>query len=249
MTALDPVMVVTGGSRGIGAATSFLGAARGYRVAIGFHESGAEAETVVRGIHQAGGKAKAFPLDVADPGSVERFFSEIERDMGQPQALVNGAGITGGVCGVLDLNPDIIGEVVAVNLLGTFYCMRAAALRMSRARGGSGGAIVNISSEAARFGGNCMSAYASAKAGINTLTVAVARELAGDGIRINAVSPGVIDTDQNADLSPDGRESLVGSIPLKRMGQPEEVAEAILWLLSGQASYVTGSILSVNGGR
>jgi len=242
-------MVVTGGSRGIGAATSFLGATRGYRVAIGFHKSGAEAETVVRRIHQAGGEAKAFLFDVADPASVERFFSEIDRDMGQPQALVNGAGITGGVCGILDLNPDLIGEVVGVNLLGTFYCMRAAALRMSRARGGVGGAIVNISSEAARFGGNCMSAYASAKAGINTLTVAVARELAGDGIRVNAVSPGVIDTDQNAGLSPEHREALAGSIPLKRMGRSEEVAEAILWLLSGHASYVTGSILSINGGR
>jgi len=242
-------MVVTGGSRGIGAATSRLGATRGYRVAVGFHANGAEAEAVVRGIHQTGGEAKAFPLDVADPASVERFFADIDRDMGRPQALVNGAGMTGRACGILNLTPDIAGQVIGVNLLGALYCVRAAALRMSATRGGAGGAIVNISSETARFGGNRMSAYASAKAGINALTVAVARELAEEGIRINAVSPGVIDTGQNADLSPEPREHLVKSIPLKRMGQAEEVAEAILWLLSEQASYVTGSILPVNGGR
>lgn len=242
-------MVVTGGSRGIGAATCRLGAARGYRVAVGFHANGAEAETVVREIHQTGGEAKTFPLDVADPDSVERFFADIDRDMGRPQALVNGAGMTGAVCGILDLAPDIAGQVIGVNLLGTLYCVRAAALRMSRTRGGAGGGIVNISSEAAKFGGNRLSAYASAKAGINAFTVGVARELAEEGIRINAVSPGVIGTDRHAGLSPERREGLVGTIPLKRMGKAEEVAEAILWLLSEQASYVTGSILAVNGGR
>ena len=249
MTPSNSVMVVTGGSRGIGAATSLLGATRGYRVAVGFHKNRSEAEAIVRKIDEVGGEAKAFPLDVADPASVKKFFSDIDRDLGEPQALVNGAGITGGMCSILNLNSDIIEQVISVNLLGTFYCIREAALRMSRAQGGVGGAIVNISSEAAKFGGNCMSAYASAKAGVNTLTVAVARELAEEGIRINAVSPGVIDTDQNAGLSPEHREALAGSIPLKRMGRSEEVAEAILWLLSGHASYVTGSILSINGGR
>jgi NAD(P)-dependent dehydrogenase (short-subunit alcohol dehydrogenase family) len=157
--------------------------------------------------------------------------------------------MTGGAKSFLEIDAAQMQAIVATNLLGTFYCTKAAAQRMAHSAGGPGGAIVNVSSEAARFGGNRLSAYAAAKAGVSTFTIAIARELAAEGIRVNAVSPGVIDTDQHSDISAQRRTDLLASIPLKRMGSSEEVAQAILWLLSDDASYVTGSILSINGGR
>lgn len=245
----DRVLVVTGGSRGIGAAVAKLAGGHGYTVAVVYRTAKGSAADVIKDVVRAGGKAKAFEADVGDAAAVEQLFGEIDRDLGTPTALVNGAGITGGAKPFLGLDPAQMQAIVATNLFGTFYCTRAAARRMARSAGGPGGAIVNISSEAARFGGNQLAAYAAAKAGVNTFTVAIARELAPEGIRVNAVSPGVIDTDQHAGISSQRRTDLLASIPLKRMGKPEEVAEAVLWLLSDEASYVTGSILSINGGR
>lgn len=245
----DNVLVVTGGSRGIGAAVAQLAARRGYTVAVGYRTETAKAEAVVRAIKAGGGRAAMFQADVGDPVAVRHMFDEIDRGLGSPVALVNSAGMTGGARSILDLDPALLQAVVGANLFGTVYCSQEAARRMRRSAGGRGGAIVNVSSEAARFGGNRIAAYAAAKAGVSTLTIALARELAGEGIRVNAVSPGVIDTDQHADQTADRRAALIESIPLKRMGTADEVAESILWLLSDASAYVTGSILSINGGR
>jgi NAD(P)-dependent dehydrogenase (short-subunit alcohol dehydrogenase family) len=249
MSPRGSVLVVTGGSRGIGAAVARLAGERGYRVAVAYRAAEDAAAGVVRAIEAAGGQAAAFRVDVADPAEVERLFAAVEATLGLPTALVNSAGATGGNRSFLELDPALLQSVVAVNLYGTFYCIQSAARRMARSSGGPGGAIVNVSSEAARFGGNRLAAYAAAKAGVSTLTVALARELADEGVRVNAVSPGVIDTDQHVGHDADRKAGLIASIPLKRMGRAEEVAQAILWLLSDEACYVTGSILSINGGR
>lgn len=241
--------MVTGGSRGIGAAVAKLAGTRGYAVAVAYQAAGQQASDVARAVGEAGGKAKAFQVDVSDPAAVERLFTAVDQTLGTPSALVNSAGATGGARPFLELEPAQLQAVVAVNLFGTIYCTQAAARRMARSVGGSGGAIVNVSSEAARFGGNRLAPYAAAKAGVSTFTIAVARELAAEGIRVNAVSPGVIDTDQHAGNDAQRTASLLASIPLKRMGTAEEVAQAIIWLLTEEASYVTGSILPINGGR
>lgn len=245
----DQVLVVTGGSRGIGAAVARLAAQRGYAVAVGFQANKDKATAVVGEIVSAGGRAAMFQADVGDPAAVERMFTDIESKLGRPTALVNSAGATGGVSSIIDMTPSLLQSVVGTNLFGTVYCIQAAARRMRRGAGGAGGAIVNVSSEAARFGGNRISAYAAGKAAVNTLTIAAARELAEEGIRVNAISPGVIDTDQHAGQSEERRGSLLASIPLKRMGTADEVATSILWLLSDEAAYITGSILSIHGGR
>jgi NAD(P)-dependent dehydrogenase (short-subunit alcohol dehydrogenase family) len=245
----DKVLVVTGGSRGIGAAVASLAGGHGYAVAVAYQSAEGQAADIVETIAQAGGTAAAFQVDVANPDSVERLFIAVEQTLGKPSALVNSAGSTGGAGPILDLTPPMLQSIVATNLLGTIYCTQAAASRMARSSGGSGGAIVNLSSEAARFGGNRLAAYAAAKAGVNTFTVAVARELAAEGIRVNAVSPGVIATDQHAGNDPQRTVNLLASIPLGRMGTAAEVAQAILWLLSDEAGYVTGSVLSIHGGR
>jgi NAD(P)-dependent dehydrogenase (short-subunit alcohol dehydrogenase family) len=246
----DKVLIVTGGSRGIGAAVARLAAVtREYAVAIIYRQEAAKAAALVAEIERSGGTAKAFAADVSDSGAVDHAFGEIDRTLGAPAALVNSAGLTGGARSFLAIEPQTLHAVTATNLFGTFYCIQSAARRMARSHGGAGGAIVNISSEAGRFGGMKLSAYAAAKAAVNTLTVALARELAEEGIRVNAVSPGVINTDQHAERSPENLAALVSSIPLQRMGEAEEVAKAVMWLLSEEASFVTGSILSINGGR
>lgn len=241
--------MVTGGSRGIGAAVARVAAERGYQVAIAYRTAEARASEVVSTIERAGGRAKAYRADVSNSSAVEWLFEGVNRDLGPPSALVNSAGMTGGKRSIMDLDDGTLQQVVTTNLLGTFHCVRSAARRMARSRGGSGGTIVNISSEAGRFGGNRLSAYAAAKAGVNTFTIAAARELAPEGIRVNAVSPGVIDTEQHAGQPAERILGLVESIPMKRMGRAAEVAQAVLWLLSEEASYVTGSLLSVTGGR
>jgi len=243
------VIIVTGASGGIGAATARLASARGFRVVLGYSAHKESAATVRSDIEKSGGEAIALPLDVASAESVHAFFSETVKRLGRPAALVNAAGVTGGPAGILEMQPGALRRVAEVNFLGTLYCIREAATLMARSRGGEGGAIVSISSEAARFGGNRLAAYAGAKAGINTMTVGLARELAGEGIRVNAVSPGVIDTQQHADVTTERLQGLLAGIPMGRMGTPKEVAESVLWLLSDSASYVTGAVLSVNGGR
>ena len=243
------VLIVTGGSRGIGAAVARLAAQRDYAVAVVYRAQAGKAADVVAGITASGGIARAFALDVSDSAAVDRVFDEIVRELGAPSALVTSAGATGGARPFLEVDATALQSVVSVNLLGPIYCIQSAARWMARSRGGTGGAVVNISSEAARFGGNRIVGYAAAKAGVNTMTVALARELAGEGIRVNAVSPGVIDTDQHAGQPAERIAGLISTIPLGRMGRADEVAEAVLWLLSEAASYVTGSLLSVHGGR
>jgi NAD(P)-dependent dehydrogenase (short-subunit alcohol dehydrogenase family) len=240
---------VTGASRGIGAAIAHLGAARGYDVAINYRSDAGAAEAVAAAIRTAGGVAETFQGDVGDDQAVESMFALIERRLGRPGVLVNNAGISGGVRAFTALSPGSLREVVATNLLGAFYCTQAAIRRMARSQGGAGGSIVNISSQAGQYGGNQVSAYAASKAGLNAFTLGLARELAADGIRVNAVSPGVIETGIHADAEPQRRESALASIPMRRAGLPEEVARAALWLASEEASYITGTILAVAGGR
>ncbi|MGC1444715.1 MAG: SDR family oxidoreductase [Xanthobacteraceae bacterium] len=243
------VLIVTGASRGIGAATARLAAARGYDVAINYRRDAAAAEAVAAAIRTAGGVAETFQADVSDDRAVADMFALIERRLGRPGVLVNNAGISGGVGAFAAIPPATLREVIATNLLGAFYCSQAAARRMSLSQGGAGGAIVNISSQAGQFGGNLISPYAASKAGLNAFTLGLARELAGEGIRVNAVSPGVIDTGIHADAEPQRREAALASIPLQRAGRPDEVAKAVLWLASEEASYITGTVLAVAGGR
>lgn len=243
------VLVVTGASRGIGAATARLAAARGYDVAINYRRDAVAAEAVAAAIRAAGGVAETFQADVGDDRAVEDMFTLIERRLGRLGVVVNNAGISGGVRAFATIPPATLREVIATNLLGAFYCSQAATRRMSLSQGGAGGSIVNISSQAGQFGGNLISAYAASKAGLNALTLALARELAGEGIRVNAVSPGVIDTGIHADAEPQRREAALASIPMRRTGRPDEVAKAVLWLASEEASYITGAVLAVAGGR
>lgn len=242
-------MVVIGGSRGIGASVAELAAQSGYRIALGFRKRKPSAEAIIEDIIADGGDAKAISLDVADSGSVESFFDQAASAYGVPDAVAICAGVPGPRSALADMHPDDIAALFATNLNGTFFCVREAAKRMMLSRGGRGGAIVVLSSEAARFGGNRISAYAASKAGINAMTIGAARELALEGIRLNAVSPGIIETDQQADIPAERRVSMLSSIPVGRMGRPEEVAMAVLWMLSDEASYVTGTVLTVAGGR
>ena len=192
-------------------------------------------------IRAADGVAETFQADVSDDRAVEDMFAPIERRLGRPGVLVNNAGISGGAGAFAATSPAVLREVIATNLLGAFYCSQAAVRRMSLSQGGAGGAIINISSQAGQYGGNLITAYAASKAGLNAFTLGLARELAGEGIRVNAVSPGVIDTGIHADAEPQRREAALASIPMRRAGLPEEVAKAVLWLASEEASYITGT--------
>jgi NAD(P)-dependent dehydrogenase (short-subunit alcohol dehydrogenase family) len=247
----DPrkVLLVTGAAHGIGAATARLAGRQGYAVAVNYRGNPEPAEQVVAQIRDQGGMAEAFHADVGQSRQVEDLFARIDRGLGPVTALVNNAATSGGRMEILDLTPELLQEVFSSTLFGAFYCIQAAVARMARSRGGTGGTIVNVGSEAARFGGHRLSAYAAAKAGLHTLTVGLARELAPQGIRINAVSPGIIDTHQQQGRAPEQQQAVVASLPLGRMGTPEEVAQTILWLLSEGASYVTGVVLPVAGGR
>lgn len=243
------VLVVTGASRGIGAAIARLAAARGYHVAVNYRRDAAAADAVATSIRAAGGVAETFQADVGDDRAVEDMFASIERRLGRLAVLVNNAGISGGVGAFSGISPATLQQVITTNLLGALYCSQAAIRRMSILQGGAGGAIVNISSQAGQFGGNLIAAYAASKAGLNAFTLGLARELAGEGIRVNAVSPGVIDTGIHADAEPQRREAALASIPMRRAGRPDEVAKAVLWLASEEASYITGTVLAVAGGR
>jgi NAD(P)-dependent dehydrogenase (short-subunit alcohol dehydrogenase family) len=244
-------LVVTGGSRGIGAAVAKLAAARGFSVAVDYASGEAEARAVVEQIISAGGRAFAIQADVAKEEDVVRLFETADRELGSIKALVNNAAITGGFARVESVTSSTLAQVMAVNVTGAFLCAREAVRRMSTRHGGTGGAIVNISSRAAQTGsaGEWVH-YAASKGAIDSFTVGLAREVATEGIRVNAVAPGLIQTGLHAaNGAPDRLDRLAATIPMQRPGTPLEVAEAVLWLLSPAASYTTGAILEVGGGR
>lgn len=247
------VLLVTGAGRGIGAAIARLGAARGWRVAVNYGRSRDAAEALVAEIEAAGGAAAAFAADIGDSAAVTAMFAEIDRVLGPVTALVNNAGVIGPVTRVEAMeDPQALAALYATNVFGVFYCSREAIRRMSRRRGGPGGVIVNISSVAARHGGLAGEvAYAASKGAVDSLTTGLAREVAPDGIRVVGLRPGLTDTDIND--GHEGGKSVLGAIaptiPLGRIGRPEEIAEAVLFLLSDAASYMTATTIDVSGGR
>jgi NAD(P)-dependent dehydrogenase (short-subunit alcohol dehydrogenase family) len=245
------VMMVTGGGRGIGAATARLAARRGYSVCVNYLRDAEAAESVVAHIRGEGGRAVAVGGDVAVEKDVLHLFRECERALGPLTALVNNAGIVARQSRLEAMDAERLQRMFAINVVGAFLCAREAVRRMSTRHGGKGGAIVNISSGASRLGspGEYVD-YAASKGAIDTMTIGLAKELAADGIRVNCVRPGFVHTDIHASGGEPNRiERLRDSIPMKRGGDPEEVARAVLWLLSDEASYSTGAILDVTGGR
>jgi NAD(P)-dependent dehydrogenase (short-subunit alcohol dehydrogenase family) len=247
----QPVLVVTGGGRGIGAATARLAARRGYSVGVNYLRDRAAAESVVEAIRAEGGRAVSLQADISKEHDVVRLFAEVDRELGPVTALVNNAGVLERQMRVEEMDSARWARVLATNVTGSFLCAREAIRRMSTLHGGSGGAIVNISSAAARLGspGEYVD-YAASKAAVEALTVGLAKEVALEGIRVNAVRPGVIYTSIHAAGGEPGRVDRVkDAVPMKRGGQPEEVALAILWLLSEEAGYSTGTFIDVSGGR
>jgi NAD(P)-dependent dehydrogenase (short-subunit alcohol dehydrogenase family) len=249
--ALTKVMLITGASRGIGAATVRLAAARGYDVAVNFAASKAGAEAVVADIRKVGRKALAIRADVGEPDEIARLFATVDAEFGRLDAFFNNAGILGPAAKFVDIAPDRLQRIIAVNTTGAFFAAQAAVRRMSTQLGGKGGVIVNMSSMAARLGGsNEATDYAASKGAIDSLTIGLAKEVAAEGIRVNAVRPGLIDTDIHASMGlPDRVERNKGLVPMQRGGRAEEVAEAVLWLCSDQSSYCTGLLLDIAGGR
>jgi NAD(P)-dependent dehydrogenase (short-subunit alcohol dehydrogenase family) len=244
-------LIVTGASRGIGAAVATLAGERGYAVAVNFSTGGSEANKLVEEIVARGGRAVAIQADVSLEEDLVRMFEIAERELGPIRALVNNAGVTGGFARIEDISAETIRRTFAVNVTGATLCAREAVRRMSTRRGGRGGAIVNISSRAAHTGaaGEWVH-YAASKGAIDSFTIGLAREVATEGIRVNAVAPGLVETGLHAANGEPGRlQRLMPSIPMQRAGLPLEVAEGVLWLLSPAASYVTGAILEIGGGR
>jgi NAD(P)-dependent dehydrogenase (short-subunit alcohol dehydrogenase family) len=245
------VLVVTGAGRGIGAAVARMAAAVGWTVAVHYGSSAASAEAVVADIHAAGGRAEAFQAEMADAGAIAALFAAVEQRLGPIGGLVNNAGIIGGKFPVLTPEAGAVERVLAVNVAGTYHATAEAARRMAKSRGGAGGAIVNVSSVVSRTGGLPEEThYAASKGAVDALTLGLARELAPEGIRVNAVRPGIVATDIH-DVH-GGRTFLAGfgpQIPAGRPGTPDEVAATVLWLLSAEAAYVTGALFDVGGGR
>ncbi|WP_312948491.1 SDR family oxidoreductase [Superficieibacter sp.] len=245
------IALVTGASRGIGRATARQLAHEGYTVAVNYQHNTEAALAVVAGIEQDGGKAFAVRADISDEEQVMAMFAAIDREAGPLTALVNNAGILFAQSRIEDLTATRINQVLSTNVTGYFLCCREAVKRMSHRHGGQGGAIVNVSSAAARLGapGEYVD-YAASKGAVDTLTTGLALEVAAQGVRVNGVRPGYIYTDMHASGGEPGRVDRVKSVlPMQRGGQPEEVAQAIAWLLSEKASYVTGSFIDLAGGK
>lgn len=248
---MSGVLIVTGGGRGIGAATARLGAGRGYAVCVNYRSNAEAAAAVVASIEAAGGRAIAVKADVARENEAVRLFETVDEKLGPVTALVNNAGLAGPISRLDDANSETIRRVIEVNVLGVIWCSREAVKRMSTRHGGKGGAIVNISSGAATLGSpGTFIWYAAAKGAVDSFTIGLSREVAGEGIRVNAVAPGFVKTRIHADSGmPDRIEKDAPNVPIGRAAEPEEIAEPVLWLLSEQASYTTGAILRVAGGR
>lgn len=245
------VLLVTGGSRGIGAEVSRLGARAGYRIAFSYVSNEQAAKALVREIEDAGGEAIAIRADVGSEDDILSMFETVDHRFGRLDALVNNAGVVDRKARVDEMSRARLERMMRINVIGSILCAREAVKRMSTSHGGGGGAIVNVSSLAARLGGPGEYVdYAASKGAIDSFTIGLAREVAGGGIRVNAVSPGVIGTEIHASGGqPDRAERMRGAIPMQRAGKAEEIAAAILWLLSDEASYATGANLEVGGGR
>jgi NAD(P)-dependent dehydrogenase (short-subunit alcohol dehydrogenase family) len=246
-------LLVTGASRGIGRDVALKAAARGYAVGVNYASNKAKADEVVAAIRDGGGKAVAIQADVSDAGQVERLFKTFDAELGTLDALVNNAGV-GVTQGPLETTkPDDLVRTFEVNVFGLFYCSQQAVKRMSTQHGGKGGAIVNVSSAAARIGGvNAFIDYAASKAAVDRITASLAMEVGAYGIRVNAVRPGVTETDmieEIRDVDPGWLDQVVKTMPMGRLGQVHEISAPILWLLSDEAAYVTGTLIDASGGR
>ena len=248
---MDEVLIITGASRGIGAATARIAGRSGYVVCVNYLKNKAAAKQIVEEINADGGRALAVGADISREEEVVKLFCMVDDKLGKISALVNNAGILETQMRIEDMNAARLNRVFLTNVIGSFLCAREAVKRMSTKNGGKGGAIVNVSSAAARLGsaGEYVD-YAASKGAVDTFTRGLAQEVAEEGIRVNAVRPGVIDTDIHSSGGEPGRvERVKASIPMKRGGRAEEVAKAIMWLLSSESSYTTGSLLEVSGGR
>ena len=251
MARMNPVLLITGGGRGIGAAVARLAAAQGWDVALNAVRDMASAQAVAAEVQALGRRALAVQADVSDEAAVQALFTRVDAELGPLRGLVNNAGVVDIAQRVDQMSLGRWQRMFAINVQGTFLCTREALRRMSTQHGGTGGSIVNLSSAAARLGsaGQYVD-YAAAKAAIDTFTLGVAREVAHEGVRVNAVRPGIIDTDIHASGGqPDRVQRMAPQVPMQRAGTAEEVAQAVVWLLSDQASYTTGSVLDVAGGR
>lgn len=246
-----PVIIITGGSRGIGAACARLAAERGYAVCLNYNHDAEAAKAIVSQITGAGGTAIAVKADVSRKKHVRRLFETTDKELGTLAVLVNNAGVLGAQSRLDEISTKRFDRVFATNVRGTFLCAREAVKRMSTMHGGTGGAIVNVSSRAAVLGSpNEYVDYAASKGAVDTLTIGLAREVAGEGIRVNAVRPGFIYTDIHASGGEPSRVDRIGpTLPMERGGTPEEVAYAVMWLASNEASYSTGAVIDVSGGR
>jgi NAD(P)-dependent dehydrogenase (short-subunit alcohol dehydrogenase family) len=246
----DKVVIITGGSRGIGRATAIATAGRGFRVCIGYASNEAAANSVVSAIEANNGKAIAVRCDVANERDIVALFKAADK-FGNLGALINNAGIVGPISRVDEMSAERIQRMMAVNVTGSMLCAREAVKRMSTRHGGKGGVIINLSSVAARLGSpNTYVDYAASKGAIDSFTIGLGHEVAGEGIRVAAIRPGLIDTEIHASGGePDRAHRLSHMVPMKRVGTADEIANAIVWLISDEASYVTSAILDVSGGR
>ena len=248
---MSEVMIVTGGSRGIGAATARIAAARGYDVCVNYRQDAAAAASVVADIEKAGRRAIAVAGDMSSETDVINLFETSDAQLGPLKVLINNAGIVGAQSRVEDYTLERLQQMFAINITGAFLCAREAVRRMSTRNGGTGGAIVNVSSAAARLGApNEYVDYAASKGAMDSMTIGLSKEVAAEGIRVNAVRPGLIYTDIHASGGEPGRvERLKEGVPMQRGGEADEVARVILWLASDESSYTTGSLVECSGGR